>query len=916
MSATLVRVGGLVLDADKVLIDLDKAEAAESLVAFIRMAWSIVEPGQPYTHGWHIDAICEHLEAITDGHELADGTLYNRLLVNVPPGTMKSLITNVFWPAWEWGPCNMPHLRYVCAAHKVENLSARDSRRMRQLITSEWYQARWGDLVKLAKDQNEKLNFVNSVGGFRIATAITSLTGIRGDRVICFPHDEIVHTENGPMKIGEIVNEKKNIRVWSSKPGSNKAELKNIYSWKKNPGSPIVEVGLSDGSVFKCTPDHKVWTNSGWIAASLLNSSHMLPGMSVFNGPDSSGSYSILSRQNPLRFFGLANNNSIIGCKDGTGGFFASEVVIFLSNVLSKLSPSFSPSNLLNGASFNAKFSGQFIGGRFAFCDDFGGVSGYFCPRPLFMKGESAMLFGVGNVFSPCAVFEVAKSCIASVSIFVSNFLSRFRFANKGKQNSLVDKNLLRYTIDAGVESRVSFGWRSFYNFTSNGERPPANSRNNSPFAPDAAKIAYAVKTLETGDRFPVFVREVGHAEDTFCLSVEDNHSFFVGSGKGVLVSNCDDPHSVDSAASETQRQAEVNNFLEAIPTRLNDPIRSSIVVIMQRLHEEDVSGVILDKRLGYDHLMLPMEFDPARAFPTKLGFIDPRTEAGELLFPERFPAEVVARDKKVMGPYATAGQFQQEPTPRGGGVIKREWWRLYEASVFPPMEYVVASLDTAYTIKAENDFSALTVWGLFSGAQAQRIDAYATRGGQRRDTQDAMNMFDQAAQVLHKGPEGPRGDQPRLMLMDGWQDRLELHDLVEKVAKTCRRLKVDLLLIENKAAGHSVAQEIRRLYNHEDWGVQMYDPKTLDKLARLYSIQHLFAEGIVYAPDRAFADMVIQQVSVFPKGKNDDIVDTVSMAVKHFRDRGLLIREPEWQAEMQESMRHQSPVTSSIYEV
>jgi predicted phage terminase large subunit-like protein len=562
VSATLVRVGGLVLDVDKVLIDLDKAEAAESLVAFIRMAWSIVEPGQPYTHGWHIDAICDHLEAITDGHELADGTLYNRLLVNVPPGTMKSLITNVFWPAWEWGPCNLPHSRYVCAAHKVENLSARDSRRMRQLITSEWYQARWGELVKLAKDQNEKLNFVNSVGGFRIATAITSLTGIRGDRVII------------------------------------------------------------------------------------------------------------------------------------------------------------------------------------------------------------------------------------------------------------------------------------------------------------------------------------------------------------------DDPHSVDSAASETQRQTEVTTFLEAIPTRLNDPIRSSIVIIMQRLHEEDVSGVILDKQLGYDHLMLPMEFDPARSFPTKLGFIDPRTEAGELLFPERFPAEVVTRDKRVMGPYATAGQFQQEPTPRGGGVIKREWWRLYEASVFPPMEYVVASLDTAYTIKAENDFSALTVWGLFSGAQAQRIDAYATRGGQRRDTQDAMNMFDQAAQVLHKGPEGPRGDQPRLMLMDGWQERLELHDLVEKVAKTCRRLKVDLLLIENKAAGHSVAQEIRRLYSHEDWGVQMYDPKTLDKLARLYSIQHLFAEGIIYAPDRAFADMVIQQVSVFPKGKNDDIVDTVSMAVKHFRDRGLLVREPEWQAEMQESMRHQSPVTSSIYEV
>ena len=172
------------IDVDAQLFEISKIDCEESLVDFIKQSWHTIEPGAPYTHGWHIDFIAAHLEAITDGVELPDGTPYNRLLINVPPGTMKSLITNVFWPAWEWGPRNMPHLRYVCAAHKIENLSARDSRRMRQLITSEWYQKRWGDRVKLAADQNEKLNFVNSASGFRIATAITSLTGIRGDRVL------------------------------------------------------------------------------------------------------------------------------------------------------------------------------------------------------------------------------------------------------------------------------------------------------------------------------------------------------------------------------------------------------------------------------------------------------------------------------------------------------------------------------------------------------------------------------------------------------------------------------------------------------------------------------------------------------------------------------------------------------------
>ncbi len=540
----IVEIFGKKINAFETLRNISRDECEASFAEFIRQAWHIVEPGAEYVHNWHIDMIADHLTAITDGVEFDDGTKYNRLLINVPPGMMKSLIVNVFWPAWEWGPRNMPHLRYICAAHKVENLSARDSRRMRMLITSPWYQDRWGDRVSLAKDQNEKVNFSNTAQGFRIATAITSLTGLRGDRVII------------------------------------------------------------------------------------------------------------------------------------------------------------------------------------------------------------------------------------------------------------------------------------------------------------------------------------------------------------------DDPHSVDSAGSDTQRMSEVTTFLEAIPTRLNKPAESAIVVIMQRLHEEDVSGVIIDKELGYDHIMLPMRYEPGRAFTTMLGQEDPRTEEGQLIFPDRFPETVVSRDELALGPYASASQFQQSPEPRGGGIIKRDWWQKWEQDRYPQFDYVIAALDTAYTTKSENDPSAMTVWGIWSGGDNTAV-------ANRAYTADGEMA------ILNRQYKESR---PKCMLMYAWADRLELHELVERVQETMENYGVDKLLIENKASGHSVAQEIRRLYGHEDFMVQLVDPKGIDKVARLYSVQHIFHEGLIHAPERSWAEMVINQVAQFPRSRHDDLVDTCSLGLKYLRESGLLVRGAEFTADLDQGRLHQGGPPEPLY--
>lgn len=385
--------------------------------------------------------------------------------------------------------------------------------------------------------------------------------------------------------------------------------------------------------------------------------------------------------------------------------------------------------------------------------------------------------------------------------------------------------------------------------------------------------------------------------------------------GEGASVILIDDPNGAQDAVSEAVIESTLEWWTSAMSTRLNDPKTGAYVVIQQRLAEQDLSGYLLDKQgQDYVHLCLPMRYERDRSFSTLIGWQDPRTEEGELLWPERFGEAEVKSLESELGPWAAAGQLQQRPSPKGGGVIQRQWWQPWDDVAYPPMEFIIASLDTAYTTKTNNDFSALTIWGVFSGAKAIPATRFVRHDGGSVDYEESQGRFDAASQAHFPTARMGGGDLPRVMLMDAWQERLELHELVDKVAVTCRKMKVDRLLIENKAAGHSVAQEIRRLYGHEDWAVQLIDPGSQDKLARLYSIQHLFAEGMIHAPDRRFADQVITQVEAFPKGKHDDLVDTVSMALRHMRDLGLLVRAPEWASEVHDSMKHKGSAPAPLY--
>lgn len=151
---------------------------------YIRSAWHIVEPATIYTHGWHIDAICDHLEAVTSGE-------IRNLIINVPPRHMKSLSVAVFWPTWVWA--SSPEIQWLFSSY-AEPLAVRDSVKCRRMLASQWYKARWGHVFRIMGDENRKVKFSNNMGGHRIAVGTGGgATGTGGDIIVV----------DDPMKAGD-----------------------------------------------------------------------------------------------------------------------------------------------------------------------------------------------------------------------------------------------------------------------------------------------------------------------------------------------------------------------------------------------------------------------------------------------------------------------------------------------------------------------------------------------------------------------------------------------------------------------------------------------------------------------------------------------------------------------------------------
>lgn len=338
-------------------------------------------------------------------------------------------------------------------------------------------------------------------------------------------------------------------------------------------------------------------------------------------------------------------------------------------------------------------------------------------------------------------------------------------------------------------------------------------------------------------------------------------NGWVTGFGGDILL--LDDPHNALEAQSAVTRATVINWYDQTLSSRYNNPNKKALILVMQRLHVEDLTGHFLSKEIpGLVHLFLPMEFMPDRKYITVIGWEDPRTKTGELLAPDRMGHKAIMEYKRELGPIGYAGQYQQSPLVEGGNIFNRDHWidwehvervRRQDGSErvvvhTPPFDLIIGSIDTAYELKEVNDYSACTVWGIYTDET----------------------------------------DIPRVLLIDAWQERLAFHDLVEKVRATIKRFKLDKILIEKKASGISLLQELERLMINTPCQIEAILPEG-KKETRAHSIQGIFEQKYIRAPDTDWAEMVINQCSQFPNGAHDDLVDTVTQAIRYLRDIGSI---------------------------
>lgn len=344
-----------------------------------------------------------------------------------------------------------------------------------------------------------------------------------------------------------------------------------------------------------------------------------------------------------------------------------------------------------------------------------------------------------------------------------------------------------------------------------------------------------------------------------------------------------DDPNSIVDVKSETIRD-ETNRIWDAVlSSRLNNMSTGVKIVIQQRSNFQDLSGWILAKELpDVVHLRLPMEFEISNRCKTIIlpgqdrKWQDPRKKDGELLFPDLFNKKASERQKLNMSAYDWSGQYQQSPTPAGGGILRKEWFQWWQEKEPPECEFILQSYDTALTTSSTSAYSACTTWGVF---------------------RDQFNV-------------------PNVILLDLWRDRVEypeLRHMAQRMAKNYHDTIVDsplsyedppdLILIEEKVSGFSLIQDLRR------GGIDVvpFKPRrkghadsSKEMRARLAS--SIIEAGRVWLPAKPphyetlyrYANTFVEACIAFPMDDDSkDIVDTMSQALLYLMERSF-VNHPE----------------------
>ncbi len=330
-----------------------------------------------------------------------------------------------------------------------------------------------------------------------------------------------------------------------------------------------------------------------------------------------------------------------------------------------------------------------------------------------------------------------------------------------------------------------------------------------------------------------------------------------------------DDPHRINQRDSTTVREAALVWWDQTMSTRLNDPRNGARVIVMQRLHEADLSGHVL-KQGGYVHLLLPAEFESDRKCVTSIGWQDPRSNEAELLWPQRVGPAQIADAKLRLGPDGYCGQFQQRPTAAGGGRFQSKWFRYYR------------------TVPSANPLSV--AYELFAG-----------EGKTRRVEDDNCRRF---AVMDPAGAEKEGGNRPCYTVIQVWvvtpesdlvlrhqfREQVQTPRAAEAALQICSEFSVEYIAVEKDGLGLGVVQELKR----KGATVRAIKAKG-DKSARSQTAEIRMSNGQIYFPREApFLFELEQELLLFPRGQYADQVDALAYAAMEVARAGGAVAPDE----------------------
>lgn len=650
--------------SDTELID---ALYREKFDAFAERAFAIANPAVQFEYNWHIGCIGEHLEAMYAGE-------ISRLIINLPPRSLKSFLVSSAFPAWVLG--KRPFEKFINTGYGL-TVVEQNARICKMIMRSEWYQRLFPETI-INPELDRVLHFETTQRGqFYGDTALSTITGVG-----CFVSGTLIDTNIGLIPINKLrqaCNSDTLIRSFNHKTGEQ--EYKPVTDWVEKKTNQVIEIQTHGGRVIRCTANHEIYVQGrGYIRADDVHKNDRV----------------YLSDSAPMRLVQETTCNSI-------GGYEKKNTPrTFIVSLFKKMLPDSKKQVCLKNKGLQNLQQTIYIGkkGKLPKQILFKRLRRKKLQKVTTQKMRWVQKSFLSKLIQSSLLFPLLRrqaSFSQDAGAVQSKFQKQKPVLQSGIQESAKNnfgkrRLFLRNMRDALHDDKGAWVKTKTKNkFNCSSYRRQSLQQRFEKLNNNVHSLPYNTSQI-AHDTISSIKRISGNEISVYDITVADNHNYYAN---GVLVHNCsymtiDDPLKPMEAFSDTVRNSTNQNIRATLMNRFDDRRIGKLLIVMQRVHEDDTTGNLL-KDGGYTHLKLPAEAKSQIVINLK----DHKWEMqqNDLLFPARLSREELDKIRLDMTELHFVGQYLQEPVPVGGGEFKSEWVQHYNQGACKPRDMNICIL-------------------------------------------------------------------------------------------------------------------------------------------------------------------------------------------------------------------------------